>query len=156
MESLISDLLLVLPLHLTNDLVFLIMRWQMLGKLHEKDRPVSKAFFGKSRTFMGMALIFSLNLAFYAAFTGKILPLPAAGAMIGVHASSLLKRSLRMKEGQPLPPVDQLDFVLGGIAGLALSGIHLQNLYLVLAISFAAHLASNIAAYLLGLKEVWW
>ncbi|MEM4633914.1 MAG: CDP-archaeol synthase [Candidatus Anstonellaceae archaeon] len=156
LESIIGDILLIAPLHITNDLLFLTMRWKLLGKIHCKDRPVSQRLFGTHRTWIGLLFIFASNAFFYAIFTGKILLLPGIGAIIGVHASSLIKRGIGIKEGQPLPVADQLDFVIGGIFGLALSGIYLSNLYLMLAFSFVLHLVSNIAAYFLGLKEVWW
>jgi len=155
-ESIIRDLLLIAPLHMTNDLVFLIMRWQLLWNLHKKDSLVSKKLFGTHRTWLGMGVIFALNTIFYLLFTGRLLLLPGIGVVVGVHASSFIKRSLRIREGRALPGLDQLDFVIGGIAGLALSEIYLSNLYLMLAISFAVHLASNMAVYAIGMKEVWW
>lgn len=153
MEALLQDILIIAPLHITNDLVFLIMRWQLLGKIHLKDRPVSKRLFGKNKSWLGMAIILASNMALYLLFTGKLLVFPAIGAAIGVHANSFIKRRLDIPEGNSLPILDQLDFVIGGIAGLALSGIYLSNLWLMLAFSFALHIMSNVVAYLFGMKE---
>ena len=153
---LLEDLLLIAPLHITNDLVFLVMRWKLLGSMHKKDRLVSESLFGTHRTLLGLVFIFFSNTLLYLLATGNLLLLPALGAVVGVHANSFVKRRLSIKEGGALPIFDQLDFFIGGVTGLALSGIYLSDLPLMVALSFAAHLFSNICVHIIGMKEVWW
>ena len=63
---------------------------------------------------------------------------------------------LGITESSPLPPLDQLDFFIGGVAGLALSGTYLSDLFGAAVLTFAVHLTSNAIGYRMGLKDVWW
>jgi|GEM_PF-3042865 len=155
-NGILRDLILIAPLHAANDLVFVLMRFRLLGGLHKKDSPVSKKLVGAHRTWLGLAVILFSVTAMYWILLGHLCIWPAIGMIMGVHASSALKRALGMQEGSALPPFDQLDFFLGGVAGLALCGFYLENFWLMLAITFALHLISNVTIYLAGLKEVWW
>lgn len=151
-----DDLLLLLPLYLANAALLPAMRLGLLGTLHKCDRPVSAALFGKERTCLGAALILAITTAGYFFLLGKACFFPGLGMIIGVHASSFLKRRLGMGQGSAFPLLDQLDFFAGGVAGLALCGIFLSDLPLAAVITFFVHLFSNMIAYKTGLKDVWW
>jgi len=150
------DLLLALPLYAANASLLLIMRLKLLGPLHALDRPVSRRLFGGSKTWLGLALIFLIVTLGYVYLLGSFSLLPAAGFAVGVHASSYIKRKLSMKESQPFPFLDQLDFFAGGAAGLALCGTHFSDLASVAVLTFLVHLASNVFSHRVGIKDVWW
>jgi len=92
----------------------------------------------------------------YFALFGQLLLLPAVGMLAGTHLSSFFKRRVWLKEGSSAPVLDQLDFFVGGVIGLALSGFYLADLPAMAILTFAVHLASNMIAYKTGLKDVWW
>lgn len=151
-----GELLLVLPLYIANAGVLLVMKKKLLGPLHRLDQPVSERLFGKNRPVLCAVVIFFLVVAGYYALLGRILVLPAAGMLAMTHASSLIKRRIGLEEGSSAPLLDQLDFFIGGVAGLALSGIYLPDLPLLLALTVAIHFGANTLAYKAGLKNVWW
>ena len=70
---------------------------------------------------------------------------------------SFFKRRIGIKRGQPWPPFDQLDFLTGGILLYSLTSIPDSRIVLILyMITPIGHLISNIIAYNLKLKNVWW
>ncbi len=156
MDNLIFDLLLVLPMHAANDLASLMIRFKVLGKLHAKDKPLAEHLFGKHRTWVGMGIIFFSATTIYSLLFGRIMLAPAIGIMAGVNFNSLIKRRLGIGAGNPLPIFDQLDFFIGGIAGLAASGIYLNDPIAMAAFTFFAHGLGGIIAYLLKIRDVWW
>lgn len=151
-----NDLVLLLPLYLANAALLPVMRRRLLGNLHGIDAPVCERAFGKSRTWLGLAFILVSVTLCYALLLGRVCVLPALGMIAGVHAASLLKRCLGMKDSSPFPPVDQLDFFVGGVFGLALCGVYLSEPLVMAVITFFIHLFSNMIAYKAGLKDVWW
>ncbi|MCX8194837.1 MAG: CDP-archaeol synthase [Candidatus Micrarchaeota archaeon] len=151
-----SDALLLIPLYITNAALLPIMRFRLLGFLHQADRPVSEALFGKNRTWLGLILIILGVSGGYFLLFNRWCFFPAAGFAAGVHASSLVKRRLRMKESQPFPFLDQLDFFAGAAIGLGMCGWHFADLALAAVLTFLAHLSANIAAYRIGIKDTWW
>jgi CDP-2,3-bis-(O-geranylgeranyl)-sn-glycerol synthase len=87
----------------------------------------------------------------------------AAGAMLGDVAASFLKRRLGAERGAPVPGLDQLDFVVGALALVALvapawfaATFTLPALAVVLVATPLLHVLTNGAAYLLGLKDEPW
>ena len=95
-------------------------------------------------------------------------PLSAAvalpvGAMVGDIAGSFVKRRTGRERGAPFPVVDQLGFVVGAL-GLSLllaptwttRTFTLPVLLVVLIVTPLFHLGTNVAAYLLGLKDEPW
>lgn len=79
------------------------------------------------------------------------------GALFGDSVKSYFKRLLKIKPGRPFIPFDQIDFILGAL--LFLSIVYLPDWQIILTaliITPILHFASNIFAYLLGLKKVWW
>jgi CDP-diglyceride synthetase len=150
------DLAILLPLYIANAALLLIMRKCLLGRLHALDAPLSLAAFGKSKTRLGLAITILLPAVFYLQALGMLCLLPGIGMALGTHANSMLKRALGMRENSPLPPLDQLDFFIGGLAGLSLCGVHLYEPLLMAFITFGIHLSANMIAYKAGLKDVWW
>jgi CDP-2,3-bis-(O-geranylgeranyl)-sn-glycerol synthase len=90
------------------------------------------------------------------------LALPA-GAMLGDLLASLLKRRLDRQRGAPVPGLDQLDFVVVALAAVALAAPtwtretflagSLPPLVVVLVLTPALHLGTNVLAYGLSLKS---
>lgn len=81
----------------------------------------------------------------------------SAGALVGDAAGSFLKRRINIERGRPAPILDQLDFVIGALlfASLVVT-IPMNIIILIIIITVFLHLAANIIAYLLGLKNVWY
>jgi CDP-2,3-bis-(O-geranylgeranyl)-sn-glycerol synthase len=80
-----------------------------------------------------------------------------AGALIGDICGSFIKRRLKIKRGNPAPLLDQLDFVIVSLifASLIVT-IPLNLILLIIIITVFLHLGTNIIAYLLGIKNVWY
>jgi CDP-2,3-bis-(O-geranylgeranyl)-sn-glycerol synthase len=79
------------------------------------------------------------------------------GSVLGDSVKSLIKRRIGIKRGRPWIPFDQLDFITMGI--LLSSIVYLPGWKIVLIlfiITPAAHFLSNVTAYLLKIKDVWW
>jgi CDP-2,3-bis-(O-geranylgeranyl)-sn-glycerol synthase len=93
------------------------------------------------------------TLAFFL-LTGFLLGL---GALLGDLIKSFIKRRLNIKRGRPWPPFDQIDFITGGI--LLVTTVFFPGWKIVLIlfiITPLAHFLTNVAAYFLKLKNVWW
>ncbi len=81
----------------------------------------------------------------------------AVGAVLGDLLGAFFKRRLKMKPGSPLPIVDQLDFVLGGLLlGSFLFPISWTAILVVVLVTPPIHLGTNLGAYALGLKKTYW
>lgn len=79
------------------------------------------------------------------------------GALLGDMIKSYFKRRIGIKRGQPWPPFDQLDFLIGGTLLYSLFSIpDFQIVLTLFIITPIGHLISNIIAYNLKLKDVWW
>ena len=86
-----------------------------------------------------------------------IAALASAGALIGDLSGAFVKRRMHIKPGQPLPGVDQLDFVLGAVLAVSLIYVPTSGALLVLVcVTPPIHLLANISAYKLGLKSNYW
>ncbi len=103
----------------------------------------------------GAHWLFLLPYSFsFGALLGFLLGL---GGLTGDLLKSFLKRRLRLKDGAPFFPLDQLDFVFGGLLFGAV--LHFPGWYhvaVLLLMTPLLHLLSNLAGYKLGLKKVWW
>ena len=93
---------------------------------------------------------------------GALLALPT-GAMAGDIFASFLKRRTGRKRGRPVPGLDQLDFVIGALSLTALvdpawfgAVFSLPVLVVVLVVTPALHVSTNVIAYWLGLKNEPW
>jgi CDP-2,3-bis-(O-geranylgeranyl)-sn-glycerol synthase len=119
---------------------------------------------------VGALLALALNVAqgSVADASGFALPVlpPAAvlalplGAMLGDIAASFLKRRTGRQRGAAFPVLDQLDFVAGALLftlvvapDWLLSVVTLPVLAVVLVLTPLLHVATNVGAYVLGLKD---
>ncbi|MCX8204265.1 MAG: CDP-2,3-bis-(O-geranylgeranyl)-sn-glycerol synthase [Candidatus Nezhaarchaeota archaeon] len=77
------------------------------------------------------------------------------GAMLGDLAGSFVKRRLGLMPGQPLPIVDQLDFLIGALALGTFFNYTLSppEVIVLVLVTPPIHLASNAVAYCLRLKD---
>ena len=89
--------------------------------------------------------------------------MPLAGFLIGLGAvlgdllGAFLKRRLDIKPGDPLPIIDQLDFVFGALAlGSLVFPLPWMSVFLIVLATPPIHLGTNYGAYLLGLKKTYW
>ncbi len=80
-----------------------------------------------------------------------------AGAMVGDSVGSFTKRRLGIPRGQPAILLDQLGFlVVALLFAAALVPIQAVTVAILLLLTPAIHLGTNVAAYLLGMKSVWY
>ncbi|MDR2966545.1 MAG: CDP-2,3-bis-(O-geranylgeranyl)-sn-glycerol synthase [Methanobacteriaceae archaeon] len=79
------------------------------------------------------------------------------GALLGDAAGSFIKRRLNIDRGRPAPILDQLDFIAGALILASLFvEISLTTVVIAAIITLILHLLSNIIAYLLNIKDVWY
>lgn len=79
------------------------------------------------------------------------------GALIGDAVGSFIKRRIGIERGKPAPFLDQLDFVVGALVLASLIVfIPLNMIIIILIISIVLHLLTNMIAYLIGMKDVWY
>lgn len=79
-------------------------------------------------------------------------------ALLGDMIGAFIKRRIGLKPGEPLIPLDQLDFALASTAYYYLLGVREfteNSLYVVasLVLIFMLHIVTNYVAYLMGLKH---
>jgi CDP-2,3-bis-(O-geranylgeranyl)-sn-glycerol synthase len=127
-----------------------------------------KRVFGKNKTlrgfFSGLVVGTLSGLGESAAFGSASFPimlgvLLSFGALIGDLAGAFLKRRLDLAPGDPLPIVDQVDFIASAILFSLPVSLPLLSWELVLAallITLPVHLFTNYAAYKLRLKTNPW
>ena len=81
----------------------------------------------------------------------------AFGALLGDLVGSFIKRRIGLQSGEPAPIMDQLDFVVGAlILSLLVVKISWEFFIIVAVLTLILHLGSNMIAYLLGIKDVWY
>ncbi|EHP89576.1 CDP-2,3-bis-(O-geranylgeranyl)-sn-glycerol synthase [Methanotorris formicicus] len=98
-------------------------------------------------------MVFYSNI-FECAFLGFLL---SSGALFGDMVGSFIKRRLEIKQGNPAPILDQLNFVFGAILfTYPFSPLPLNMIITICVITPIIHLTSNIIAYKLKIKKVWW
>jgi CDP-2,3-bis-(O-geranylgeranyl)-sn-glycerol synthase len=83
-------------------------------------------------------------------FIGLLLGL---GALYGDAAGSFFKRQLNIPAGDSWFPIDQIDFIIGGLlAVLPLGLFGLPQMLVILAVYFGLHLLTTYIGFKLGLK----
>jgi CDP-2,3-bis-(O-geranylgeranyl)-sn-glycerol synthase len=81
----------------------------------------------------------------------------ALGTVLGDLLGAFFKRRFRMKPGSPLPIVDQLDFVFGGLLlGQLVFPLSWWSALVVVLVTPPIHLGTNYGAYMLGIKRTRW
>ncbi|RBQ24440.1 hypothetical protein ALNOE001_00820 [Candidatus Methanobinarius endosymbioticus] len=79
------------------------------------------------------------------------------GALLGDAAGSFIKRRLGIGKGKPAPILDQLDFIAGALLlALLYTTIAIEVIIIIAVLTFIIHIISNIIAYLIGIKDVWY
>ena len=79
------------------------------------------------------------------------------GAMIGDLAKSFFKRRLNFAPGKPFIPFDQMDFIIGAlIFSYPLARLSLENILVILALSFVLHIIVNHIAFYTGIRKEKW
>lgn len=79
------------------------------------------------------------------------------GTVLGDLVGAFLKRRVGIKPGSPLPIVDQLDFVFGGLLlGQLVFPLSWISILIVVVVTPPIHLGTNYGAYLLGIKRTRW
>jgi CDP-2,3-bis-(O-geranylgeranyl)-sn-glycerol synthase len=179
----LESIFFALPIYVANGCASLS---RSIPKLREWDTPVDlgltlkgERLLGKGKTFRGFVFgtLYSLlvglaqyyitkqvNFNYLVLFndislsTSLLLALlQGFGGLVGDTVKSFFKRRIGIKSGRPWPPFDQLDFLIGGVAFGALIYIPEWKVLLVLfIITPLAHFLTNVMAYVLGLKDVWW
>lgn len=173
MELLISSLYFILPAYFAN-------MGPIVGNLLRLPGgiPISKNLLGFHKTWRGfymgyfLALLVlwlqyyiqtkgifetynllnyeNINLFLYAGLFG-------IGALTGDAVKSFFKRKLGIKPGGQWFPFDQLDFVIGTLIFLSPFFIpEWQTILTLIIITPILHLLTNVAAYKLKIKKVWW
>ncbi len=79
------------------------------------------------------------------------------GALTGDLVKSFVKRRLNKPSGSPWFPWDQIDLVLGAIIfTYPFYQLELKHLIILIIITPLLHFLTNVIAYFIGLKKVWW
>jgi len=79
------------------------------------------------------------------------------GALCGDLTGSFIKRRIKIKRGAPFPIVDQIGFLVLAFLFVALRfEVPLSYVLILLPLTLFLHLGTNIFAYLVGLKDVWY
>jgi len=79
------------------------------------------------------------------------------GALLGDLIKSFIKRRFAISSGKPWPIFDQIDYPIGAILMASLFySPSIPHILTIILISAFFSITSNIIAYLLGIKKVWW
>jgi len=79
------------------------------------------------------------------------------GALLGDATGSFIKRRLGVAKGKPFPTLDQLDFVAGALILVSIyTTISWDAIVIIAVLTVIIHLVSNIVAYIIGIKDVWY
>ena len=159
-----------LPAYIANAMPVIVKGLKICPSL---AKPIHKIWFGKSKTYRGFVFgilgAFIVNLIpFYFGFydfheNTKLVIFfwttfaLSVGALLGDLLKSFFKRRIGIKSGQPWPPFDQLDYVIGALLFSYL--INPQPVEVIITLLILSPLFSflaNVTAYFLKLKKVWW
>ncbi|MEM3672744.1 MAG: CDP-2,3-bis-(O-geranylgeranyl)-sn-glycerol synthase [Candidatus Bathyarchaeia archaeon] len=166
MQLIIEALLFIFPAYCANALPVITGGGLPLdfGKRFIDGRPI----FGKNKTFRGffsaLAVGTVVGFAENAFFNypknvqgfqfGFLL---SFGALLGDLIGAFIKRRLGLAPGEPLPIIDQIDFIVGALLFAHSLGVVTWELtVIVLIITPPIHLLTNFAAYKMGLKNTPW
>ncbi len=120
------------------------------------------AILGIIGTFFGDLSVLTsgiIDLPVYGSFVGGLSLgfLMAFGALLGDAVGSFIKRRIGLQSGEPAPIMDQLDFVVGALVlSLLVVNISWEFFFIIAILTLILHLGSNMIAYLLGIKDVWY
>jgi len=131
------------------------------GRKFIDGRPILGANKTKKGFTYGLLLGVLAALAEAAVFTNYALVLAgiaaSLGALLGDLLGAFVKRRANIPPGNPLPVVDQLDFVLGALLLTSpLLKLTLGTILILVMATVPIHLLSNAVAYALRLKKRAW
>jgi len=155
--DIVNAFLFTLPIYLAN--ASMVVLGYLCKHKYVPIFPINITLFGCKRDWLVafIYLIISVMLYFFLFhqfFLGIVIGL---GAWMGNLFNSFLKRRLGYPIGKSLPFIDQLDFIGGAIFAYYLTfGFFPDNSILIIILTLFLHPLSNMVAYELGLKEVWW
>ncbi|HLC64167.1 MAG TPA: CDP-2,3-bis-(O-geranylgeranyl)-sn-glycerol synthase [Patescibacteria group bacterium] len=178
----LKTLYLLLPVYLANMFAVLSSRWSFLSSL---NKPIDsgknfgqRRLLGDGKTWRGLVVGFmigtiiviiqiclysfesfrNISLINYAAVNWLWLSLISGlGPLLGDLIASFFKRRLNFERGAPLPFVDQWDFITSYFLLLALvSNLDWNIVIAGYLLTLIIHPLSNIIAYFLKIKKVWW
>lgn len=138
------------------------------GRLHPIDAGLTlrdgRRLLGDNKTVEGFlggllagAVVAALleQLGWHRFSEGAVLSL---GALLGDLLGAFIKRRVGLAPGAPAPLLDQLDFVIGAtlLRVLFFGPVDLRTVAVITVITPIIHWATNVVAYLLGLKKHPW
>lgn len=161
-QDLVSALYIIVPAYCTNGAPVIF------GGGHPIDLGKSLSdgnrILGDNKTIRGIlsglvvgAIVGVLGYYLFSKDLFLIAFLASVGALLGDLVGAFLKRRLKIKPGDALPGIDQLDFVLGAL--LFVSPVYRLSLGAIAILLFVTppiHFLTNVAAYYLGLKRNYW
>jgi len=162
MQDLVSALYIIVPAYCTNGAPVIFGGGPPvdLGKCFSDGNRI----LGDNKTVRGIlsglavgAIVGAFGYYLFSKTLFLIAFLASVGALLGDLVGAFVKRRLRIKAGDPLPGVDQLDFVLGAL--LFVSSVYRLSLGAVVILLFVTppiHFLTNVAAHYLGLKRNYW
>jgi CDP-2,3-bis-(O-geranylgeranyl)-sn-glycerol synthase len=166
MDFIINELLLALwfiyPAYVANGSAIILGRGRPLdfGKKFRGKRILgnNKSIVGFVSAIIVGALIGYIQGSMFGRPNGLLIgTMFGLGAMMGDCTKSFIKRQLEVKPGSPLFPLDQLDFIVGGLLFVLPFEIpSLSTLLILIMVTPVAHVVTNYAAYRMHLKKVWW
>lgn len=132
--------------------------------------------FGKNKTYRGfvagvLAAISVAYIQFFLYSNNILLDFPIVdysnwlligfllgfGAIFGDLAKSFVKRRLGFEPGMPFMPFDQLDFVFGALIFVyPIARLSMENMVIILFISFILHMIINHIAFYTGIRKERW
>ncbi|MEM3373055.1 MAG: CDP-archaeol synthase [Candidatus Anstonellales archaeon] len=129
-------------------------------------RKISKPLFGNNKTIRGFLagvfaglftsiLIYAISGGIYYGENWFVIGfLQGFGAMLGDLVGSLIKRRLKISEGEEFFLIDQLGFIIVAILITNhLLNFNLKQIVFVLILTFFLHKSMNIVAYFTKLKK---
>jgi len=165
----VNALVWILPAYVANAapvVVTKLLRGRI--RLHPLDfgrcLPDGRRVFGDNKTiegFVGGTLAGVTVAAILESFSLHNLPsgiVLSVGALLGDLAGAFVKRRMGMKPGDPAPLLDQLDFLLGAFTFhlLVLGELDTAMAGILLLLTPPIHIATNVFAYAVGLKQHPW
>lgn len=134
-----------------------------------------RRIFGDGKTWEGLIAGLTsgllIGIPYSAAFCNPYLTfyttVMGLGALLGDLTNAFVKRRLGLARGAPLPPIDQIDYLLGAYALVKVLSVDsiveainlafsLEHLAIAMLLSLLLHPLTNAVAYITGFKDVPW
>uniref|UniRef100_A0A7C4B962 CDP-archaeol synthase n=1 Tax=Thermofilum pendens TaxID=2269 RepID=A0A7C4B962_THEPE len=165
----VEALIWILPAYVANAAPVVVTNFlKKRSRLHPLDFGRifldGRRVFGDNKTIEGfaggflagvMAAFILTQLSLHSLLSGTVLSL---GALLGDLAGAFAKRRMGIKPGDPVPLLDQLDFLVGAFAAYFIVFRELDPFVagILVLLTPPIHLATNALAYIAGLKQHPW